>query len=40
MERVFFQGNNKTEEELKLALNLKINAFIVDSFSELKLIEN
>ena len=22
MERVFFQGNNKTEEELKLALNL------------------
>ena len=39
MERVFFQGNNKTEEELKLALNLKINAFIVDSFSELKLIE-
>lgn len=39
MERVFFQGNNKTEEEIKLALKLKINAFIVDSFSELKLIE-
>lgn len=34
-EKIYFHGNNKTEEEIKYALDNNIGGFIVDNFDEL-----
>ena len=39
-ERVYFHGNNKTEEELKLALEWGIGRIVVDNFHELRLLSS
>jgi len=39
MERVYFHGNNKSREELELALNLGVGRIVVDNFYELELLE-
>jgi diaminopimelate decarboxylase len=39
-ERVHFHGNNKTPEELKLALDYKIGRIIVDNFYELEMLND
>ncbi|MFC7391507.1 diaminopimelate decarboxylase [Scopulibacillus cellulosilyticus] len=38
-ERIHFHGNNKTPDELKLALDEKIGTIIVDNFYELTLLD-
>lgn len=38
MEKVYFHGNNKTVDELTMALDLNIGRFVVDSSSELALL--
>lgn len=38
LENVYFHGNNKTPDELKLALKLKIGRIVVDNFHELGLL--
>jgi diaminopimelate decarboxylase len=38
MDTVYFHGNNKSAEELKLALNLHIGRIVVDNFNELKML--
>jgi diaminopimelate decarboxylase len=38
IDKVYFHGNNKTSDELKLALNLRIGRVIVDNFYELDLL--
>lgn len=38
--KMVFHGNNKTPEEIKLALACGVGRFVVDSFSELELLEN
>ena len=38
MERIHFHGNNKSREELEMALQHKIGYIVVDNFYELKLI--
>jgi len=38
MSKVLFNGNNKTEKEIKLALDLKIGRFSVDNFYEAELL--
>lgn len=37
-EKIYFHGNNKSEEELKLALKSKVGQIVVDNFHELNLI--
>lgn len=39
-ERIEFNGNNKTEDELKMAVGYDIGRIIVDSLQELDLLEN
>jgi diaminopimelate decarboxylase len=39
MERVHFHGNNKSREELEMALQHKIGYIVVDNFYELNLLE-
>lgn len=39
MERVYFHGNNKSAEELKLALEWKVGRIVVDNFHELTLLD-
>lgn len=39
MERVVFHGNNKTEDELRLALSLGVGEVVVDNHHELDLLE-
>ncbi len=39
LERVVFHGNNKTEEEIRLALRLGAREFVVDNHHELDLLE-
>ena len=39
MERVHFHGNNKSREELTMALEYKIGYVVVDNFYELELLE-
>ncbi len=39
MERVHFHGNNKSREELELALHHKIGYIVVDNFNELDMLE-
>lgn len=38
-EKMYFHGNNKTPDELKLALELKVGRVIVDSDNELELLD-
>ncbi|MFD0048525.1 diaminopimelate decarboxylase [Actinomycetes bacterium NPDC127524] len=38
-ERIHFHGNNKSEDELNMALDYKIGCIVVDNFSELELLE-
>ncbi|MFY0782053.1 diaminopimelate decarboxylase [Peribacillus sp. RS7] len=38
-ERIHFHGNNKSEEELHMALDYDIGCIVVDNFSELTLLE-
>jgi diaminopimelate decarboxylase len=38
MDAVYFHGNNKSAEELKLALKHRIGCIVVDNFDELKLL--
>jgi diaminopimelate decarboxylase len=37
-ERIHFHGNNKTPDEIEMALQAGIGAFVVDNFHELKLL--
>lgn len=37
-ERIHFHGNNKTPEEIEMALGANIGCFVVDNFIELKLL--
>ena len=37
--KLIFHGNNKTPEEIKLALDCGVGRFVVDSISELELLE-
>jgi len=39
-EVIYFHGNNKTADEIKLGLNYKIKAFVVDNLGELDDMEN
>ncbi|CEH29915.1 diaminopimelate decarboxylase [Aneurinibacillus migulanus] len=39
-ERIHFHGNNKTEEELEMALDAGIGCFVVDNFFELELLHD
>ncbi len=39
MERVVFHGNNKTRDELRLALDLGIGEIIIDNFYEIDLLD-
>jgi diaminopimelate decarboxylase len=39
-EKIHFHGNNKTPEEIQLALKLGVGRFIVDNFYELELLDN
>jgi diaminopimelate decarboxylase len=38
-QRIHLHGNNKTREELELAVHMSIQAVVVDSFDELELLE-
>jgi diaminopimelate decarboxylase len=38
-ERIHFHGNNKSPEEIRMALEAKIGCFVVDNFYELALLE-
>ena len=40
MSKVLFNGNNKSEKELKLAIELGVGRFSVDNFYEAKLLNN
>ncbi|SDW18326.1 diaminopimelate decarboxylase [Marinococcus luteus] len=39
MEKVHFHGNNKSEAEIALAIELGIGCFVIDNFHEIQLIE-
>ncbi len=39
LKKCYFHGNNKTSDEIKLALNLGVGRFVVDSFCEMDLLE-
>ena len=39
-ERIHFHGNNKSEAELRMALEAKIGCFVVDNFFELELLHD
>ena len=40
MTKVLFNGNNKTQKEIELALDLKVGRFSVDNFHEAELLNN
>ncbi len=40
LDRIYFHGNNKTAEELELALDLGIGRIVVDNFYELELLSS
>ncbi len=40
MEKVYFHGNNKTEDELKMALSAGVGRIVVDNIFELELLNN
>jgi len=39
VERIHFHGNNKTEEEINMALDANIGCFVVDNFIELHMLD-
>jgi diaminopimelate decarboxylase len=39
MERIYFHGNNKTEEEITFGIDNNIGCFVIDSFHEMELIQ-
>jgi diaminopimelate decarboxylase len=39
LEKVYFHGNNKTPDELNLALDLEVGRIVVDNFYELELLD-
>ena len=39
-DRVYFHGNNKTPDELRMALDYGIGRVVVDGFSELQLLDS
>ena len=39
MERIYLHGNNKSPEELKLALEWRVGRIVVDNFYELKMLD-
>ncbi|TKD69909.1 diaminopimelate decarboxylase [Pseudalkalibacillus hwajinpoensis] len=39
VERIHFHGNNKSEAEIRMALDAEIGCFVVDNFYELSLLE-
>jgi diaminopimelate decarboxylase len=39
LKNCYFHGNNKTPDEIRLALNLGVGRFVVDSFCEMDLLE-
>jgi len=39
MEKVYFHGNNKTEAEIRMALDLGVGTFVVDSLQEMITLE-
>ncbi|MBA4603615.1 diaminopimelate decarboxylase [Thermoactinomyces mirandus] len=39
-ERIHFHGNNKSEKELRMALDAEIGCFVVDNFFELELLHD
>ncbi|KDR94084.1 diaminopimelate decarboxylase [Peptoclostridium litorale DSM 5388] len=39
MEKIYFHGNNKTREEIAMAVELGVGRFIADNFRELRLID-
>jgi diaminopimelate decarboxylase len=39
LEKVYFHGNNKTLDELQLALKLKVGRFVVDNLHELEVLD-
>ncbi|PHA03693.1 diaminopimelate decarboxylase [Bacillus pseudomycoides] len=39
-ERIHFHGNNKTEEEIRMALEANIGCFVVDNFFELEVLHD
>ncbi|KXZ40122.1 diaminopimelate decarboxylase [Alkalithermobacter thermoalcaliphilus JW-YL-7 = DSM 7308] len=39
MENVLFHGNNKSEQEISMGIDLGVGRFVVDNFRELQLIE-
>jgi diaminopimelate decarboxylase len=39
VERIHFHGNNKSREELEMALNYQIGCIVVDNFHELELLD-
>lgn len=40
VEKIHFHGNNKSEEELEMAIDYNIGCIIIDNFYEIKLLEN
>ncbi|NLL63468.1 MAG: diaminopimelate decarboxylase [Ruminococcaceae bacterium] len=38
MDKVFFHGNNKTKEELELAVKYRVGTIVVDNLTELKML--
>jgi len=38
-DRIYFNGNNKSKEELELAVQAKVGRIIVDNFYELELLD-
>ncbi|WP_416826812.1 diaminopimelate decarboxylase [Ectobacillus polymachus] len=39
-ERIHFHGNNKTEEEIRMAIDANIGCFVVDNFFELEILHD
>ncbi|MGE5626950.1 MAG: diaminopimelate decarboxylase [Solirubrobacterales bacterium] len=39
LEKVYFHGNNKTIDEIRMGLELKVGAFVVDNYYEMDLID-
>lgn len=40
MQKILFHGNNKTIEEIRMGVSLKIGIFVVDNFYELDILED
>ncbi len=40
MEKIYFHGNNKTEEEIEFGIDHNVGCFVIDSFHEMELLQN